>query len=71
MNAKKENYTDDATPYLCATDIPTVISESQATIIILAKVFTSFGKNNMENNRGKCHLLLSTESAEVVSMEYK
>ena len=51
------NYADDTTPYSCGTDIPTVVCELQA---ISTKVF---------NNPGKCHLLLSTKSPEVVSID--
>ena len=53
------------TPYSCGTDIPTVISELQD---ISKKVFNWFGNNHMEANPGKCHLLLSTASPEVVSI---
>ena len=60
------NYADDTTPYSCGTDIPTVISELQD---ILAKVFNWFGNNHMKANPGKCHLLLSTKSPEVVSID--
>ena len=60
------NYADDTTPYSCGTDIPTVISELQA---ISTKVFNRFGNNHMKANPGKCHLLLSTKSPEVVSID--
>ena len=60
------NYADDTTLYSCGTDIPTVISELQA---ISTKVFNWFGNNHMKSNPGKCHLLLSTESPEVVSID--
>ena len=60
------NYAEDATPYSCGTDIPTVISELQA---ISTKVFNWFGNNHMKGNPGKCHLLLSTKSPEVVSID--
>ena len=60
------NYADDTTPYSCGTDIPTVISELQD---ISAKVFNWFGNNHMKANPGKCHLLLSTKSPEVVSID--
>ena len=59
------NYADDTTPYSCVTDIPTVISELQS---ISTKVFNWFGNNHMKANWGKCHLLLSTKSPEVVSI---
>ena len=60
------NYADDTTPYSCGTDIPTIISELQD---ILAKVFNWFGNNHMKANPGKFHLLLSTDSPEVVSTD--
>ena len=60
------NYADDATPYSCGTDIPTIISELQA---ISTKVFNWFGNNPMKANPGKCHLLLSTKSPELVSID--
>ena len=60
------NYADDTTPYSSGTDIPTVISELQA---ISTKVFNWFGNNRMKANPGKCHLVLSTKSPEVVSID--
>ena len=60
------NYADDTTPYSCGTDIPTVISELQD---ISTKVFNWFGNNHMKANPGKCHLLLSTKSPKVVSID--
>ena len=59
-------FSDDTTPYSCGTDIPTVISELQD---ISTKVFNWFGNNHMKANPGKCHLLLSTKSPEVVSID--
>ena len=60
------NYAEDTTPYSCGTDIPTVISELQD---ISTKVFNWFGNNHMKANPGKCHLLLSTKSPDVVSID--
>ena len=60
------NYAEDITPYSCETDIPTVISELQD---ISVKVFNWFGKNHMNANPGKCHLLLITKSPDVVSID--
>ena len=60
------NYADHTTPYSCSTDIPTVISELQAES---TKVLHWFGNNHMKANPGKCHLLLSTKSPEVVSFD--
>ena len=66
QNTPFANYADDTTPYSCGTDIPTVISELQD---ISAKVFDWFCNNYMKANPGKCHLLLSTKSPEVVSID--
>ena len=60
------NYADDTTLYSCGTDIATVISELQD---ISTKVFNEIGNNHMKANLGKCHLLLSTKSPEVVSID--
>ena len=60
------NYADDTTPCSRGTDIPTVISELQD---ISAKFFNWFGNNHMKANPGKRHLLLSTKSPEVVSID--
>ena len=60
------NYADDTTLYSCGTDIPTVIFQLQD---ISAKVFNWFGINHMKADPGKCHLLLSTQSPEVVSID--
>ena len=53
------NHVDSANPYLCATDIPTVISELQP---VSTKVFNWFDNNHMKANPGKSHLLLSAKS---------
>ena len=60
------NYADDTTLCSCGTDIATVISELQD---ISTKVFNEIGNNHMKANLGKCHLLLSTKSPEVVSID--
>ena len=60
------NYADDTTSYSCGTDIPTVISELQD---ISTKVFNWFCNNHMKAYPGKCHLLLSTKSPEVISID--
>ena len=62
------DYADDTTPYSCATQIPTVISELQE---FSTKVFNWFINNHMKANPGKCPLLLhvSTKSSEVVSID--
>ena len=48
------------------TVISTVISELQG---MSTKVFNGSGNNHMKANPGKCHLLLSTKSPEVVSID--
>ena len=60
------SYADDRTPYSCDTDIPTVIFKVQG---ISTKAFNWFGYNHMKVNPGKCHLLLSAKSPEVVSID--
>ena len=60
------NYADDTTPCSWGTDIPTVISELQA---ISTKVINWFGNNHMKANPGRCHLLRSTKSPEVISID--
>ena len=60
------NYADDTTPYSYGTVISTVISELQG---MSTKVFNGSGNNHMKANPGKCHLLLSTKSPEVVSID--
>ena len=60
------NYADDTTPYSSGADIPAVISELQD---VSAKVFNWFCNNHMKVSPGKCHLLLSTKSSEVVSID--
>ena len=42
-----ENYADDTTPYACASDINTVMSDLQITA---SKFFTWFDKNHMKAN---------------------
>ena len=54
------SYADDATPYACARDIPTVISVLQSTS---DKLFNWFEKNHLQANPEKCHLLLSSKTS--------
>ena len=49
-----ENYADDTTPCTCASDINTVISKLQITVIKLW-----FDNNHMKANPEKSHFLLS------------
>ena len=60
------SYADHTIPYSCGTDIPTAISELQD---ISTKYFNWFGNNHMKANPDKCHLLVSTKSLEVVSID--
>ena len=48
------------TPYTCARDTPTVISELQSTS---EKLFNWFEKNYLKANPEKCHQLLSSKSS--------
>ena len=43
--SKIENYADDTTPYACASDINTVISDLQITA---SKLFALFNNNHMK-----------------------
>ena len=54
-----ENYPDNITPYACASEIKTVISELQITA---TKLFTWFNNNHMKANTEKKHLLLSSKT---------
>ena len=58
-NSDIENYADDTTPYACAPDINTVISELQITA---SKLFTWFNNSHMKANPEKSHLLLSSKT---------
>ena len=69
MNGKKiyiANYGDDTTSYSCSADITAGISELQVTS---TKIFNWFSNNHMKVNSGKCHILLSAESPEIVSID--
>ena len=54
------SYADEATPYSCAQDISSVISELQR---IAKKIFDWCKNNNMKANPGKCHVILKVVSA--------
>ena len=54
-----ENYADNTTPYACASDINTVISELQITA---SKLFTWFNNNHMRDNPEKSQLFLSSKT---------
>ena len=53
------SYADDTTPYSCARDTQTVISELKS---ISSKLFHWFQYNHLKANLGKCHLLLSSKT---------
>ena len=50
------SYADDTTPYSCATDIPSVALELQASA---TNLFRWFKNNHLKANPGKYHSLLS------------
>ena len=54
-----ENYADNTTPFACASDINTVISELQITA---RKLFTWFDNNQIKANPEKSHLPLSPKT---------
>ena len=60
------SYADDTTPYSCADDMPSVITQLQSTA---SKLFSWFTNNHMKVNPGKCHILLSTKNAIDVHLE--
>ena len=53
------SYADDTTPYFCAQDIPSVISELQR---IAKKNFDWCRNNHMKANPEKCHVILSSKT---------
>ena len=60
------SYADDTTPYLCATDIPSVALELQASA---TKVFRWFKNNHLKANPEKSHILLRSKKPEFVSVD--
>ena len=60
------SYADDTTPYSCATDIPSVALELQASA---TKLFHWFKNNHLKANTGKSHILLSTNKPEIASID--
>ena len=53
------SYADDTTPYSCAQDISSVISELQR---IAKKMYDWYRNNHMKANPGKCHVILSSNT---------
>ena len=60
------SYADDTTPYSCATDLPSVPSDVQASA---AKLFRWFKNDHLKANPGKSHILLSINKLEIVSID--
>ena len=58
------SYTDDFSPYSCASDTQTVISELKSSLAN----FHWFQYNHLKVNPGKCHLLLSFKTLTDVSI---
>ena len=56
-NSNVASCADDTTPYSCATDIPSVPLEVQASA---TKLFRLFKNKHLKPNPGKPHILLST-----------
>ena len=60
------SYVDETTPYSCATDIPSVALELQASA---TKLFSWFKNNHLKANPGKSHILLSSKKPEILSTD--
>ena len=60
------SYADQTTPYSCATDIPSVAMELQASA---TKLFLWFKNNHLKANPGKSHILHSSKKPEIVSVD--
>ena len=60
------SYAYDTTSYSCATDIPSVALELQASA---TKLFLWFKNNHLKANPGKSHILLSSKKPEIVSVD--
>ena len=59
------SYADDTTPYSCATDIPSLPLEVQASATKLGW----FKNNHLKANPGKFHILLRTNKLEIISID--
>ena len=59
-------YADDTTLYSCATAIPSLPLEVQASA---TKLFRWFKNNHLKANPGKSHILLSSKKPEIVSVD--
>ena len=60
------SYADDTTPYSCATDIPSLPLEVQASA---TKLFRWFKNNYLKANPGKFHILLNPNKLEIISID--
>ena len=60
------SYADDTTPYSCATDMPSVALELQASA---TKLFRWFENNHLKANPEKSHILPSSKKPEIVSVD--
>ena len=60
------SYADETTLYSCATDIPSLALEVQASA---TKLFHWFKNNYLKANPGKSYILLSTNKLEIVSID--
>ena len=65
-NSSVASYADDTKPYSCATYIPSVALELQASA---TKLFLWFKNNHLKANPGKSHILLSFKKPEIVSVD--
>ena len=59
-------YADDTTPYSCATDIPSVALELQASA---TKLFRWFKDNHLKDTPGKSHILHKSKKPQIVSTD--
>ena len=60
------SYADGTTPYSCATDIPSIALELQASG---TKLFRWFKNSHLKADPGKSHILLSSKKPEIVSVD--
>ena len=60
------SYADDTKPYSCATDIPSVALELQASA---SKLFRWFKNNHLKANPRKSHILFITRKPEIPSID--
>ena len=65
-DSETASYADNATPYSCTGDIPSVITQLQSTA---SKVFSWFTNNQIKVNPDKCHILSSTKNLINVLLE--